>query len=166
MSRWKKILIAAALLVVVGIVALYAFLSLYDFNKFKPMIANAVKDATGRELTIAGNIEFDLGLRPTLVAEDVKFANASWSSTPDLARVKRLEVQVAVLPIIMGKYDFAHLVLVEPNVIVEFNDSGTNNFEFDTSSDQQDDSATAPPPLISCHNRLKHVRANRIWMML
>ena len=112
MSRWKKVLIAATLLVVILIVALYAFLSLYDFNKFKPMIAKAVKDATGRELTIAGNIDFELGIRPTLVVEDVSFQNASWSSTPQLARVKRLEVQVAVLPIIMGKFDFAHLVIL------------------------------------------------------
>ena len=80
MSRWKKILLAAALVVVVLIVGLYAFVSLYDFNKFKPMIAKAVKDATGRELTIAGNIEFDFGLRPVLVVEDVSFQNAAWGS--------------------------------------------------------------------------------------
>ena len=90
MSRWKKILISIALLIVVLIVALYAFLILYDFNQFKPTIAKAVKDATGRELTIAGDIEFEIGLRPTLVVEGASFANAAWSSTPDLARVKRL----------------------------------------------------------------------------
>jgi len=148
MARWKKVLLAASLLIVALIVALYAFLALYDFNKFKPMIAKAVKDATGRELTIAGNIDFELGIRPTLVVEDVSFQNASWSSTPDLARVKRLEVQVAVLPIIMGKFDFAHLVLVEPVVIVEFDGSGTSNFAFDTTSQATDDSALPPPPLI------------------
>ncbi len=43
MSRWKKILIAASLVIAVLIVALYAFLALYDFNKFKPIIAQAVK---------------------------------------------------------------------------------------------------------------------------
>ena len=37
MSRWKKILIAAALAVVVLIVTVYAFFTLYDFNKFKPI---------------------------------------------------------------------------------------------------------------------------------
>jgi uncharacterized protein involved in outer membrane biogenesis len=58
---WKKILIAAALLIVVLVMAVCAFLSFYDFNKFKPMIAQAVKEATGRELTIAGDI--DIGLR-------------------------------------------------------------------------------------------------------
>jgi uncharacterized protein involved in outer membrane biogenesis len=148
MSRWKKILIAAALLVVVLIVALYAFLAFYDFNKFKPMIASAVRDATGRDLTIAGDIEFELGLRPTLVVEKVSFQNASWSSTPNLARVERLEVQVAVLPILMGKFDFAHLVLVEPAVIVEFDGSGASNFAFDTSGVPADEAALPPPPLI------------------
>ena len=118
MSRLRKILVAAFLVVVVLIAALYAFLSLYDFNKFKPMIAKAVKEATGRELTIAGNIEFELGVRPTLIVENVRFQNASWSSTPDLARVKRMEVQIAVAPIIFGKFDFARLVLIEPAVII------------------------------------------------
>ena len=82
--RWKKIFIAAALLIVVLIVALYVFLLAFDFNKLKPMIAQAVKNATGRELTIAGNIEFEIGIRPTLIVEDVSFQNASWSSTPHL----------------------------------------------------------------------------------
>ncbi|UCD81111.1 MAG: AsmA family protein, partial [Desulfobacterales bacterium] len=95
MSRWKKILIAVALLFLLLIVAIYGFLAFYDFNKLKPMIAKTVKDATGRDLTIAGNIEFDLGLRPTLVVEDVSFQNAAWSAEPSLARVKRLEVQIA-----------------------------------------------------------------------
>jgi uncharacterized protein involved in outer membrane biogenesis len=153
--RWKKIFITAALLIVVLIVGLYAFLMAFDFNKLKPMIAQAVKDATGRELTIAGNIEFEIGIRPTLIAEDVSFQNASWSSTPDLARVKKLEVQIAVLPMIIGKFDFAHLVLIEPTVIVEFDSAGTSNFSFDTASEEQDDTAIAPPPLIFSDVRIE-----------
>jgi len=144
--RFKKILIAAALVIVVSIVVLYAFLLTYDFNKFKPMIAQAVKNATGRELTMSGNVEFELGIRPTLIVEDVSFQNASWSSTPDLARVKRMEVQIAVLPLIIGKFDFAHLVLVEPAVIVEFDSSGTSNFSFDTATTGEDGASELPPP--------------------
>ena len=77
MSRWKKILIAAAMVVAVLMAAIYTFISFYDFNKFKPMIAKTVKNATGRELTIAGDIEFELGIRPTLIVEEVSFQNAS-----------------------------------------------------------------------------------------
>jgi uncharacterized protein involved in outer membrane biogenesis len=156
MSRWKKILIAAALLIIILCVAIYAFLSLYDFNKLKPTIAKAVKDATGRELNITGNIEIELGLRPTVVVEGASFQNASWSSTPNLAQVKRLEVQIAFWPLILGKFDFARLVLVEPDVIVEFDDNGTSNFSFNisgktsgkTSVKQKNESALSPPPLI------------------
>jgi uncharacterized protein involved in outer membrane biogenesis len=148
MSRKKKILLTIAVVIMSLIVALYAFLTLYDFNKFKPMIAKAVRDVIGRELRIAGDINFELGTRPTLVVEDVSFQNAAWSTTPDLAQVKRLEVQIALLPIVTGKFDFAHLVLVEPDVIVEFNSEGTSNFLFDMAGDDRDDSEIPPPPLI------------------
>jgi len=146
--RWKKILLTASLLIIALIVGIYAFLALYDFNRFKPMIVRAVKDATGRELSIAGNIDFDLGIRPTLVVEDVSFQNASWSATPSLARVTRLEVQMAVWPLIMGNFDFVRLVLIEPDVIVEFDGRGTSNFSFDTSGEKKEGAETPTPPLI------------------
>jgi uncharacterized protein involved in outer membrane biogenesis len=146
--HWKKIIIAGALVFVALILALYAFVEFYDFNKFKPLIAKVVKDATGRELNIKGDISIDIGIRPTIVVEDVSFQNAAWSARPDLGRVKRLEVQMAVWPLISGKFDFAHLVLVEPDVIVEFDSAGTSNFSFDTAAEQQDESEIPPPPLI------------------
>jgi uncharacterized protein involved in outer membrane biogenesis len=151
MSRWKKILLTAAVLVVLLIIAVNLFLILYDFNRLKPTIVRAVKDATGRELTIAGNIEFRFQPWPTLVVDEAGLQNASWGSTPDLARVKHLEVQINVWPLILGKFDFARLVLVEPNVIVEFNDTGASNFSFDTAGNETDESALSPPPLIFSH---------------
>jgi len=147
MSRWKKIMLAAGLAVVALIAAIYAFAALYDFNKLKPEIAKAVEDATGRQLTIAGNVEFKLGLRPTLVVEDVSLKNAAWSSTPNMIRVKRLQARIDVLPLLSGKFDFARLVLSEPDVIVEFNAKGTSNFSFETSGGKNE-SAPSPPPLI------------------
>ncbi|MEX1348926.1 MAG: AsmA family protein [Desulfobacterales bacterium] len=146
--HWKKIVIAAVLVFVLLIAALYAFVEFYDVNKFKPLIAKAVKDATGRELNIKGDIDIDFGIRPTLVVEDVSFQNAAWSARPNLGRAKRLEIQVAVWPLILGKFDFAHLVLVEPEVIVEFDSAGTSNFSFDTAADDQEETETPPPPLI------------------
>ena len=144
---WKKILFAAALLIVVLVVAVYAFLSFYDFNKFKPMIAQAVKEATGRELTIAGDIDIGLSLPPALLAEDVTFQNAPWSSRPNLAQVKRMEIQIALLPLILGDFDFIRIVLIEPDVIVEFNSSGTSNFAFDAPGGEEEED-TALPVLI------------------
>jgi uncharacterized protein involved in outer membrane biogenesis len=153
--RWKKILIAAALVFVTLMAALYAFVEFYDFNKFKPLIVREVKNATGRELNIKGDIKIDFGIRPTLVVEDVSFQNAPWSARPDLGRVKRLEVQMVVWPLILGKFDFAHLVLVEPDVIVEFDRAGTSNFSFDTANEKQGESTISPPPLIFSDIRIE-----------
>jgi uncharacterized protein involved in outer membrane biogenesis len=148
MSHWKKILLTSAVLVVLLIMAVNLFLLLYDFNRLKPTIARAVNDATGRELTIAGNIEFRFRPWPTLVVDGAGLQNASWGSTPDLARVKHLEVQINVWQLIFGKFDFSRLVLIEPNVIVEFNVTGASNFSFDTAGEETDELALSPPPLI------------------
>ena len=81
-KRWKKVLIISGLVILVLIGAVYAFLSFFDFNRFKPLIAQAVKGATGRELTIGGDIDFKVGSVTTLVAEDVALQNAPWGSRP------------------------------------------------------------------------------------
>lgn len=146
--RWKKILITAALLLVVFIATVYVILLNLDFNRYKPQIAQLVFDATGRKLTIEGNIDVAMGIRPTLVAENLGLENASWGSRPDLARVKRLEAQLAFLPLLWGKLDFAHLVLIEPEVIVEFDSQGTSNFAFDTLSEGEKSEKIPVPPLI------------------
>jgi uncharacterized protein involved in outer membrane biogenesis len=70
--RWKRVVGIAAVLLIAIIVAAYVILSAYDYNKFKPRIAKVVEDATGRKLTLAGDIDLEVGLSPTLVVEDVK----------------------------------------------------------------------------------------------
>jgi uncharacterized protein involved in outer membrane biogenesis len=128
--RWKKILFIVALLSVGLIVAIYLILSTYDFNKFKPRIIQAVREATGRELTLGGDLKVELGLSTGISIEDVSFQNTAWGSQADMARVKRFEVQVALLPLIHGRIEFERLILVEPNFLFEFNQSGESNLDF------------------------------------
>ena len=137
--RWKKAFIAAALLIVVLIGASYAFLALYDFNNLKPMLAQVVKDATGRELTISGDIDIKLGFTPSLLAEGVSFQNAPWGSRPLLAEVKQIQLRIALLPLFRGKFDFIQLALLEPDVILEFNQAGTSNFKFETAGEREEE---------------------------
>ena len=89
--RWKRVALIASGVVVVLIVAGYVVLSSYDFNQLKPEIARKVKEATGRNLTIGGNIRLRVGLSPALSVEDVALQNAPWSSRPEMARIKSVE---------------------------------------------------------------------------
>jgi uncharacterized protein involved in outer membrane biogenesis len=130
--RWKWIFGIAVFLIVALIVGIFAILSSYDFNDLKPQIARMVKDATGRELSLKGDLELEIGLTPTLVIEDVSFRNASWGSRPELAKIRRLEVQVAVLPLIRRVILFKRLILIEPDILIETNSAGESNLEFET----------------------------------
>lgn len=130
--RWKWILGIAAFFVIAVIVAICAILSSYDFNYFKPQIARMVNDATGRELSLGGDLELKIGLAPVLVIEDVSFQNVQWGSRPELAKIRRLEVQVAVLPLIRRIIHVKRLILVEPDILIETNRAGKTNLEFKT----------------------------------
>ena len=130
--RWKWIFGIAVFLIVALIVGMFAILSSYDFNDLKPQIARMVKNATGRELSLKGDLELEIGLNPTLVIEDVSFRNVSWGSRPELAKIRRLEVQVAVLPLIRRIILFKRLILIEPDILIETNRAGKSNLEFET----------------------------------
>ena len=58
---------------------------------------------------LAGELSIHAGLQPALVAENVDFSNAPWGSRPYMATVKRLEIQVALIPLLTGKIDFRRL---------------------------------------------------------
>ncbi len=130
--RWKRIVGIATVLIIAMIVAAYLILSTYDYNKLKPRIAKVVEDATGRELTLAGDIDLDVGLSPTLVVEDVSFQNASWGSRPELAKLKRFEIQVALLPLILKRIIVKKIILVSPDILIETDSSGKSNLDFET----------------------------------
>jgi len=128
--RWKLILGIAAAVVVVLIVAAYIVIATYDFNKFKPRIADLAKQYTGRELTLGGDIELGLSLFPTLVVNDVAFENSAWGSSPQMARVKRLEAQVDLISILRGDINVSRIAIKQPEFLIEFDKSGQSNLEF------------------------------------
>jgi uncharacterized protein involved in outer membrane biogenesis len=133
--RWKKILLISALFIITLMVTVYAILATYDYNKFKPRIIQAVREATGRELTLGGDLKVDLGLSAGISIEDISFQNAAWGSQAEMSGAKRLEVQVALLPLIRGRIEFERVMLVKPNFLLEFSQSGESNLDFGDSGE-------------------------------
>jgi uncharacterized protein involved in outer membrane biogenesis len=128
--RFKKILIIIGLIIVTLIAACYVIVSIYDFNKLRPGIAQAVKDATGRELSLDGDIKLKVGFTVGVAAENVSLQNAPWGTRPDMATIKRLEFQFALIPLIKRRIELRQITLVEPDILVEANSSGTSNLTF------------------------------------
>lgn len=138
----------AVILMVSGVFVAYATLSSYRFNDLKPRISKAVEDATGRALTLGGNIGLEIGLRPSLVVDDVRFQNTAWGSRPELAKVRRLEIQVALLPLIRRQIEVKRLILVEPDILLETDKAGRLNLAFERAKREDYESAEKDSPSI------------------
>lgn len=130
-KRLKWILGIGAIVLITVFIAAYVLLIRYDYNALKPQIADAAKDATGRELHIGGDIGLEIGLTPVIVLTDIRFQNAAWGSRPELAMVRRLEVEVSLLSLLCGNISVKRLVLIEPDLLIETNEEGGSNLVFE-----------------------------------
>ncbi len=136
--RWKMILGISLAVVVVLIVTAYLILASYDFNKFKPQITDLAKQYTGRELAIGGDIELEISLESTLVVSDVTFQNAPWAKDPQMAKIKRLEIQIAIMPLLRGNLDVSRAYIENPEILIEIDKSGKSNLEFEASQEPEE----------------------------
>jgi len=132
-KRWKWVLAILAILIFSSTFAAFAILSSVDFNTLKPLVAQVVKQETGRDLEIRGAIDFKLGFRPSLVINDLLFQNAPWASRPEMVKIRRVEAKILVLPLLKREIHIARLVLLEPDILLEREKSGKWNFEFERS---------------------------------
>ena len=128
--KWSVIAFLGVMVAAVG--AGYVILAGYDFNSLKPQITDAARNATGRELVINGNIDLAISLHPALVVENIRFQNAAWGSRPDMAMLKKLEVKLALVPLLGGTVEIERLILLEPDILIETDESGASNTAFGT----------------------------------
>ena len=128
--RLRTILIALLVLVVVVLGGATVFVMSFDFNQYKGLIAQQVEQATGRSLTIKGDIALAFSLTPTLVADDLSLANATGGSRPEMVTVKRLEVQLQLLPLLSNQVRIDRLILDGADILLETDKSGHGNWAF------------------------------------
>lgn len=130
MTRLRKLLIGAGAVIVVLIAALAIVLSTVDLQQYVALVEAKTKEATGRELKLKGKIGFTLSLLPTVAADDVSLQNAAWGSRPLLASAGRVEVQLALLPLLGGDVVIRRVRLDDADVLLEVNAKGEKNWVF------------------------------------
>jgi uncharacterized protein involved in outer membrane biogenesis len=133
--RRRRRLLRAVVYVVGGVIVLAAaavalFIATFDPNSYKPQIIAAVQSATGRTLTIGGPIGLSLSLQPTLEVSEVGFSNPPGFSRPQMATLQRLELQLALIPLLSKRVQIEQLVLQQPDILLETNAQGQSNWKF------------------------------------
>jgi hypothetical protein len=142
--RWKWTLGIVAAVLVAIFIAVFMIISSYDYNKLKPIISKSVNDITGRELNINGEIKLKIGFSPSLMVQNVDFQNASWGSRPHMAKIKRFELDLSLIPLIWGHVNVKRLNLIAPDILIEINKSGVSNLAFKTRQTPPEESAQKP----------------------
>src|SRR6266571_6908802 len=129
MRLFWRILAAFAGLLLLLVVAVAIAIRSVDVNDFAGPIQQRVKEATGRDLAIKGRIDFKLSLEPTLMIDDVTLGNAGWAKSPQMLSARRVEAQVALLPLLQRRFEITHLTVVEPTIALETDAHGKGNWE-------------------------------------
>lgn len=138
----KKILITVGAVLGGGTALMLAAPALVDWTAYKDEIAVQVSEATGRPLELAGHIRLSLLPVPTLVVQDVRLAGPPGATEPVMARLKELDVSVAVWPLLSGRIQVESVTLVEPVFVLEVLADGRFNWDFNGTRPRE---AARPP---------------------
>jgi AsmA protein len=129
----KKLLIALAALVVLIIIAAIVAPFLIPVDTYKYKLISLVKEATGRDLRIDGPVRFSILPQLALEANGVAFSNAPGAKSPDMVKLKQLQVELRLMPLLHGSVEIARFVLVEPDIALEVDKTGKPNWVMTTS---------------------------------
>jgi AsmA protein len=116
-------------LVLLLVVAALVVVWIVDANAFKPRIEAAVREATGRELTLVGDIE--LGFFPwlSLRAGEGRFGNAPGFGDAPMASWKSAQLGAKVFPLLRGELAASRVKLDGADVRLVRRADGTSNWE-------------------------------------
>lgn len=117
MRRFLLLALGAVLLLPVLLVA--GFLLFFDADAFRPRVVEAVQRATGREFRIEGPLRLTPTLTPTLAANGLVLANVPGGSAPEMLRIAEAEIRLALMPLLSGRVELAHLRLEGGRLLLE-----------------------------------------------
>ena len=161
---------------VVGFIALLLVAALVgptfvDWNRFRGEFETQAGKMTGREVKIGGDISFVVLPAPHLTLNNVSIANVVAGENPDFMRFGRIDVEVALTPLLSGEIRATSIKIARPQIHLEVAQDGANNWRDLLSSFQSGDSGFFAPSSVSLQKvsfeegviTLNDLHASRQW---
>jgi uncharacterized protein involved in outer membrane biogenesis len=128
--RIAKILGWAALALLILVTVAVVILLSIDLSAYRGPLQSELSARAGRPVKLGGDMSWKVSLWPTIVVEDVAVANPSWASRPDFARAERLQVQLALPPLLWRHVEILQLRLQGADILFERSPEGGKNWIF------------------------------------
>ncbi|MGH8772345.1 MAG: AsmA family protein, partial [Burkholderiales bacterium] len=125
------------------IAALAVFLFAFDWNLLRSYIGEKVTAQTGREFSIAGDLDVRLALPPRIHAEQVRLENADWGTEPRMLDLASVDFTIRLLPLLRGEIVLPEVAFSRPVIVLEKNARGEGNWEL-SKKDKEDEETDFP----------------------
>lgn len=131
----KIILSIIASVVFLIVIAIFILPYFIDPNNFKPEITAAVKDKTGRDLTLTGDLK--LSIFPWLGISTGKMAlgNAAGFQDQPFATLEESDIKVKLLPLLIKEIEVSRIIVKGLILNLAKNQQGVSNWDDLTASD-------------------------------
>lgn len=146
MSRTLKRILAflgaLALLLILFVAAIFLFV---DPKDYQGRIADRVRQSTGRELAIEGDIRLSVLPRLGLVLEQVALSNPPGMEGPSFAKASSLRVSVSLLPLLQKRLEITGLTVEGLELRLVCREDGASTWMF-ASGHPEATAPEKPPP--------------------
>jgi len=137
----KIILSIIAAMVLLLIVAVFILPFVINPNDFKPEIIAAVKDKTGRELALDGELKLSLFPWAGISTEKIALSNAPGFQDRPFVTIEEGNIGIRLLPLLSKKVEISHIVLKNALLNLARNKQGLTNWDDLTASAPKSSSA-------------------------
>lgn len=161
-----KIVIFLIILIVAGLIALPFF---FDPNDYKEEISDTIEKATGRTLTLNGDIELSVFPWIALELGPLSLSNAKGFKAEQFVKVENTEVRIKLMPLLKSQLVMDTIILDGLTLNLEKNKAGKTNWDDlageNKSSDNKPSNSSSDKPALSSINidGVKLTNANVIW---
>lgn len=139
------VMAVGVLILLVGVVVA-VLVAQFKPDDYRGRIAEAIKQATGREAQLRGPVTVEFGWTPVVTVADFSLANIAGGSRPEMLKAARLEVSVALIPLATDRrIEIKKLAIDGVDLLLERLASGEANWTFTPASASAAPAASAAP---------------------
>lgn len=135
----------AAAIVVLLVASIAIFLLYFDWNMLRGPIESRVAAATGRTLSIEGDLQGELAWQPWVRARDLRLSNADWARAEDLVSIEELAIRIDARQLLRGQLVITAARILGADINLQIDRDGRANWEM---GGEDEEPARSEIPLI------------------
>jgi len=125
---FQKLLLSIVLFCAISVVAFFLVIKVIDFNEYKPKIHKAIKDSTGYEVAIKGDVA--LSLSPVgITVFDVELSNPNFKPEIPFATLGSFAIALEIAPLFYKEIKVKYIEIDRLHVNIEKIKEGKFNFD-------------------------------------